>query len=110
MSATTAWRPTSDEDYDRLKGRLVVDVNGLPVGTLHAVFHPPTPQTEERRTHIFLIERDPGVTIFEHDALYVSEDHVQAIEDDLVRLDVPRDSLKGDLIRPPANIGSFRRR
>jgi hypothetical protein len=110
MSATSTWQPRSDEDYDRLNGRLVLDADGLPVGTLCAVFHPPTPQTEARHGHIFLVEPGPQRTLFEHDALDIAEDHVRSVEGDRVRLDVPRDRLKGNLVSPPANIEAFRRR
>jgi hypothetical protein len=110
MSATTTWKPKSDEDYNRLKGRVVVDAEGKVVGTLYAVFHPPTAQSEERGLHIFLIEPDPGQAIFEHDALYITEDHVRSVEGDSVRLDVPRERLTGDVVSPPANIAIFQRK
>jgi hypothetical protein len=109
MSAT-AWQPLSDEAYDRLKGRLVTDADGLPVGTPCAVFHLPAPVTGAFGRYIFLVEPDRGSTLFEHSAPCIDEEVVRSVEGDRVRLDVPRDRLGGDLVRPPANIAAFRRR
>jgi hypothetical protein len=104
------WNPTTDEDYNRLRGQPVFSADGREVGTLCAVFHPPEDEPVERGSHFFLVEATPVEPRFRGEELYLSEQLLQRVEPDRVVLAVPLDQLQGDLIRKPINLIGWNRK
>lgn len=108
--APLAWMPETDEGYNQLKGRPVVSSDGQEVGTVRAIFHPPTHDRPGEKTHYFLLDNGMLTVPDGGDELYMSETAIQDVVPDRVVVRGTRDELEQQGWRGrPALIDDYRR-